>query len=59
MTGKEIRAEIIKSKLKIWQVAKAYGVADTTFSKYLRSDFNEEETTRILNIIHELAEGVK
>ncbi len=57
MNGNEIRNTILQSGVKIWQVAKAYGVADTTFSKYLRGDFNEEETNRILNIIHELAKG--
>ncbi len=55
MKGTEIRKKIIESGLKIWQVAKAYGVADTTFSKYLRGDFSEENAERILNIIDELA----
>ena len=54
MTGKKIRAEIVKSGVKIWEVAKAFGVADTTFSKYLRSDFNESDTERILKIIDDL-----
>lgn len=58
MSGAEIRKTILNSGLKIWQVAKAYGVADTTFSKYLRGDFTKENADRILNIITELAEGV-
>lgn len=57
MSGTEIRKKIIESGLKIWQVAEAYGVADTTFSKYLRKDFTKEDTEKLLNIISELAEG--
>lgn len=55
MKGSEIKAIITKSGVKIWKVAQAYGVADTTFSKYLRRDFSEEETQKILDIINELA----
>lgn len=55
MTGTEIKSEITKKNVKVWQVAKAYGVADTTFSKYLRGEFNDTETQKILEIINELA----
>ena len=55
MSGTEIRKRIIEAGLKIWQVAKAYGVADTTFSKYLRGEFTKENADRILSIITELA----
>lgn len=55
MTGTEIKSEITKKNVKVWQVAKAYGVADTTFSKYLRGEFNDTETQKILEIIDELA----
>lgn len=54
MSGAEIRKRILAAGLKIWQVAKAYGVADTTFSKYLRRDFTDEETKKVLNIINDL-----
>lgn len=57
MSGKEIRKKILEAGLKIWQVAKEYGVADTTFSKYLRGDFTEENAARVLTIISELAKG--
>ena len=55
MTGTEIKAKIKESGVKVWQVAKAYGVADTTFSKYLRGEFTETETQKIIDIINELA----
>lgn len=57
MKGSEIREKAKEAGVKLWQVAKAYGVADTTFSKYLRGDFTKEESDKILNIITELAEG--
>lgn len=55
MTGIEIKRIIKEKGVKIWQVAEKFGVADTTFSKYLRKEFNEEDSNRILNIINELA----
>lgn len=54
MSGAEIKKHILAAGLKIWQVAKAYGVADTTFSKYLRRDFTDDETEKVLNIISDL-----
>lgn len=55
MTGTEIKARATAAGVKLWQVAKVYGVADTTFSKYLRGDFSKEEADKIINIIDELA----
>lgn len=54
MSGTEIKKAIIAAGLKIWQVAEAYGVADTTFSKYLRKEFSPEDTEKIFNIIETL-----
>lgn len=54
MSGAEIKKAIKAAGLKIWQVADAYGVADTTFSKYLRKDFTYENAEKVLNIIEKL-----
>ena len=54
MTGSELRNRIVQSGVKIWQVAEAFGVADSTFSKKLRYDFNDADTERILAIIEQL-----
>lgn len=54
MSGAEIKKRILAAGLKIWQVASAYGVADTTFSKYLRKDFSEADTEKVLSIIEKL-----
>lgn len=57
MIGAEIRKAIISSGLKLYQVAKEYGVSDTTFSKYLRYDFSEENTKRVFAIIDKLTKA--
>ncbi len=54
MKGSEIRALILKSGVRIWQVADAYGVSANTFSVKLRYDFSEADTRRILAIIEQL-----
>lgn len=54
MSGAEIKKRILAAGLKVWQVADAFGVADTTFSKYLRKDFSDADTDRVLSIIDEL-----
>lgn len=54
MHGKEIRKLIIESNLKLWEVARAYGVTDSYFSKLLRYEFSDENTKRVLNIIESL-----
>lgn len=54
MSGAEIKRQILAAGLKVWQVAEAYGVADTTFSKYLRKDFSSENAEKVLNIINQL-----
>lgn len=57
MSGAEIKKRIEDAGLKIWQVAYAFGVADTTFSKYLRKDFDDESTKRVLDIIESLKQN--
>lgn len=59
MRGSDIRKMILNAGLRIWVVAKAYGVADTTFSRYLRSDFSDEDTERVIKIIDELSKEAK
>lgn len=56
MTGPEIRKLILDSGLYLWQVAKALGISDNSFSRKLRYDFSEAETERIKSIVKELSE---
>ena len=54
MSGAEIKEEIKRAGLKVWQVAYAYGVTDSHFSRLLRKDFTEEQTEKIFSIINKL-----
>lgn len=54
MTGSEVKEKITTAGLKLWQVAYAYGVTDSHFSRLLRKDFTDEQTIKILSIIEEL-----
>lgn len=54
MTGSEVKEKITTAGLKLWQVAYAYGVTDSHFSRLLRKDFTYEQTSKILSIIEEL-----
>lgn len=54
MSGSEIKEKILGEGLKLWQVAYAYGVTDSNFSRMLRKDFTNEQTEKILSIINEL-----
>ena len=56
MTGPEIRQMILDSGLYLWQVAKALGITDNSFSRKLRYDFSETDTEKIKAIIKELSE---
>lgn len=57
MSGADIKKRIKGAGLKVWQVAKAYGVTDATFSRKLRNDFDEESTKRVLDIIESLKQN--
>lgn len=59
MTGAEIKEIYKASGVYMWQVAKAYGCAESTFCKKLRGDFNDEEAEKILAIIDKLSEQKK
>lgn len=54
MSGAEIKAIIKAAGLKLWQVAKEFGMNDGNFSRKLRNDFSDEDTEKVLNIIEKL-----
>lgn len=56
MTGKEVKKMITESGLKCWQVAEAWGLCDSNFSRRLRKPFSEEEVRRLKDIIKNLIE---
>lgn len=54
MNGQDIKRLILDSGLKIWQVAYAFGITDSNFSRKLRKEFSEADTEKVLSIIDEL-----
>lgn len=54
MTGAEIKQSILAAGLKVWQVAYAYGVTDSNFSRKLRRDFSDKDTQKVMDIIEKL-----
>lgn len=54
MTGAEIKQSILAAGLKVWQVAYAYGVNDSNFSRKLRREFSDKDTQKVMDIIEKL-----
>lgn len=54
MNNLDIRNEAKAAKVKLWQIADALGIVDTTFSRKLRKEFSPEEKTKIRGIISNL-----
>ena len=55
MNNTEIRRDIVRSGLKYWEVAQAYGCTDSTFSRKLRQELSDDEKVKIRAIIIQLA----
>ena len=55
MANAEVRKTLKESGVFYWQVADAYGLSDTNFSKLLRKELSKEKKNRILKIIEDLA----
>lgn len=56
MTGKDVKKMITDSGLKCWQVAEAWGLCDSNFSRRLRKPFSDEEVNKLKKIIYDLSE---
>ena len=55
MCNKEIREAAKRSGVYLWQVADAYGVNDSNFSRKLRKELPQKEKQNILGIIDRLS----
>lgn len=51
----EIREKARVSGVRLWQIADAIGMQESQFSKKLRKELTEDERSRILGIIDDLA----
>lgn len=54
MANQDIKNEIKKSGLKLWEVAAELGIADSNFSRLLRFELQPEKKERIQGIIAKL-----
>jgi len=59
MKNQEIRAAIKNAGLKYYEVAAHIGVADTTFTKWLRFELPKERKKLVLDAIKELRRAKK
>ena len=56
--NQEIKKAIREAGLKQWQVAKACGVVESTFIRWLRDDLTAERREQIMNAIATLKGGI-
>lgn len=53
----DIRSAISAAGLKQWQIAEAYGITDSNFSRILRTELPDSKKKIILRIISDLSHG--
>lgn len=56
MCNKEIRVMLTVNNIKHWEVADSIGIAEGTFSRWLRKELPEEKKEAIIKAINELKE---
>lgn len=56
ISNADIREEIKKANLFLWQVAAKMGIAESTFLRWLRFELSDELKAQIRNAIHEIQE---
>lgn len=56
-SNQRVREAANESGVKLWQVADALGITDSTFSRKLRHELTQAEQERILRIIREVRNG--
>lgn len=55
MKNKDVRSAIADAGLRMWQVAEALNIADTTFCRKLRRELSDDDKARVYAAIAELA----
>lgn len=58
MNNKDIRHTAAGSGVKLWQIADALGITDSSFSRKLRKELPQEEKEKIFSIIQKLSQEV-
>lgn len=55
MANRRIRAAAELNGVKLWEVAEALGITDSTLSRRLRRELDEDETRQMIAVIHKIA----
>ncbi len=59
MCNQDIRRSATENRVKLWQIAAALGITDSTFSRKLRKELQKEEKSKIFSIIENLRKEVE
>ena len=55
MANQIIRDELRDQKVYQWELAKALGISEATMVRKMRTELNDDETTKLLGLIDEIA----
>lgn len=58
MCNQDIRQAAAESIVRLWRIADALGITDSSFSRKLRKELPQEEKEKIFSIIRELSQEV-
>ena len=58
MSNQDIRCAAAGAGVKLWKIADALGITDSSFSRKLRKELSQEEKEKIFSIIEKLAQEV-
>ena len=58
MHNQDIRRTAAGAGVKLWQIADALGITDSSFSRKLRKELPREDKEKIFSIIEKLAQEV-
>ena len=53
--NQRIKAEAERRGVKLWEIASRFGVSDSQFSRWLRTEFTEERAAQALRFVEEIA----
>lgn len=57
--NEHIKSLAAKEHVHLWKIAARFGITDSQFSRWLRSEFSEERKKQAIQYIHEIAESQK
>ena len=58
MCNQDIRQTATESSVRLWRIADALGITDSSFSRRLRKELPQEEKEKIFSIIQKLSQEV-